>query len=207
MIDRESSPAVADEYIERLFRDSRTNALLGWAVVGVLLVAFAESALDADLQWMVFIGVVSVIVLVPAIAYRSWEVMLPWELIGLATFPILVRGVIGGTVGTFATYLALAGLAMVVVVELHMFTELNVTHWFAVVLVVLTTLASVAAWTVVRWNLDRTMGTNYLTTNEVLMTEWLWVTLAGVVAGVLFDAYFRRRDRQLRRAIRQVVRR
>ncbi|WP_241211146.1 hypothetical protein [Halorubrum lacusprofundi] len=134
MIDRESSPAVADEYIERLFRDSRTNALLGWAVVGVLLVAFAESALDADLQWMVFIGVVSVIVLVPAIAYRSWEVMLPWELIGLATFPILVRGVIGGTVGTFATYLALAGLALVVVVELHMFTELNVTHWFAVVL-------------------------------------------------------------------------
>jgi len=71
----------------------------------------SRSALDADLQWMVFIGVVSVIVLVPAIAYRSWEVMLPWELIGLATFPILVRGVIGGTVGTFATYLALAGLA------------------------------------------------------------------------------------------------
>jgi len=56
------------------------------------LVAFAESALDADLQWMVFIGVVSVIVLVPAIAYRSWEVMLPWELIGLATFRFWLEG-------------------------------------------------------------------------------------------------------------------
>jgi hypothetical protein len=203
----ESATAPADQLIEQLFRNSRTNALLGWTVISVLLLAFVESALDADLQWTVFVASVTLLVVGPVIAYRSWEVMLPWELLVLATFPILVRGLFGGTVGTFAAYLAVAGLALVVTVELHMFTDLSVSHWFAVVLVVLTTLASVAAWTVVRWNLDQAVGTNYLTTNEALMTEWVWVTVAGVVAGVLFDAYFRRRDRQLRRAIGRVIHR
>jgi hypothetical protein len=60
---------------------------------------------------------------------------------------------------------------------------------------------------VLRWNLDRRFGTSYLSTNDALMAEWLSVTVAGLAAGVLFDAYFRRRDRQLRRTIRRVVRR
>ena len=133
--------------------------------------------------------------------------MLPWELLVLALFPILVRGLFGGTLGTVATYVALAGLALLVVVELHTFNTLRVTHWFAVVFVVLTTLAAVAAWTVFRWNADRFLGTSYLVDNETLMTEWLYVTLAGVVAGLLFDGYFRRRDQWLWRAIRRVIRR
>lgn len=206
----EGQPGGTDEpedLVERLFRSGRTNALLAWLLVGGLLFAFAESALDVDYQWTVFVAAVGALVLLPPLAHREWRVMLPWELLLLALFPILVRGLFGGTVGTFAAYLAVAGLALIVTVELHMFTSLSVTHWFAVVLVVLTTMASVAAWTIVRWNLDRTMGTNYLTTNDALMMEWLWVTLAGVVAGVLFDAYFRRRDRRLRRAIWRVVRR
>lgn len=197
----------AEEVLERLFRSGRVNALLAWAMVGVLGLVFVESVLDFDLQWFVFVLVVAAIVLLPPAAYRDWRVMLPWELLVLALLPILVRGLFGGTVGTFASYLAVAGLALIVTVELHMFTSLRVTHWFAVAFVALTTLAAVAAWTVLRWNLDRTFGTTYLSTNEVLMAEWLSVALAGFVAGLLFDSYFRRRDRQLRRAIRRVVRR
>lgn len=183
------------------------NALLAWAMVGVLGLVFVESVLDFDLQWFVFVLVVAAIVLLPAAAYRDWRVMLPWELLVLALLPILARGLFGGSVGTFASYLAVAGLALIVTVELHMFTSLSVTHWFAVAFVVLTTLAAVAAWTILRWNLDHMFGTAYLSTNEVLMEEWLSVALAGVAAGIIFDSYFRRRDRQLRRTIRRVVRR
>lgn len=193
--------------LERLFRSGRANALLAWLLVGVLGLVFVESVLDFDLQWFVFVVVVAGIVLLPPAAYRDWRVMLPWELLVVALLPILVRGLFGGTVGTFASYLAVAGLALIVTVELHMFTSLDVTHWFAVTFVVLTTLAAVAAWTILRWNLDRAFGTTYLSTNEALMTEWLSVALAGLVAGLLFDAYFRRRDQQLRRTIRKVVRR
>ncbi|GAB7093738.1 hypothetical protein JCM30237_08900 [Halolamina litorea] len=193
--------------LERLFRDGRTNALLSWALVGVLALTLGESALDRDYQWVLLVAVAGGIVLLPPAAYREWRVMLPWELLVLALLPILARAVGGRGVGTFVTALALAALALIVIVELHTFTALQVTQWFAVVLVVLTTLASVGAWTVFRWNADRLFGTNYLTTNEALMAEWLTVTVAGLVAGVLFEGYFRRRDRILWRAIRRVVRR
>ena len=52
---------------------------------------------------------------------------------------------------------------------------------------------------------DLYLGTAFLVDNETLMIEWLYVTVAGVVAGGLFDSYFSRRDRQLRRVIRRVI--
>lgn len=200
-----SSAEYAEDVLERLFRDSWTNAVIAWLLVAVLALVFVDSALDFDRQWMVFVAAVGAIVLVPPVAFREWRVMLPWELLVLALLPILVRGLFGGTVGTFATYFALAALALIVVVELHLFTALEVTHWFAVVLVVMTTLASGAAWAIVRWNFDQYLGTAYLSDNHALMMEFVWVTLAGFAAGVLFDAYFRRRDRWLRRALSRVV--
>lgn len=194
-----------DNTLKRLFRDSRTNAVLAWILVGILATVFVESVLDVDYQWILFVAVVGAVVVLPPAAYREWRVMLPWELLVVALFPILVRGIVSGTVGTFATYLSLAALALLVIVELHMFTTLRVTHWFAVSLVVLTTLAAVGAWTIFRWNADRLLGTSYLVDNDALMLEWLYVTLAGLAAGVLFDGYFRRRDRRLWRAIRRTV--
>ena len=192
---------------ERLFRDGRTNAVVGWVMVAVLASVFVESALGPDYGWILFTAFVGGVVVIPPVAFRDWRVMLPWELLGLALLPVLVRGLVGGTVGTFATYIALAALALLVVVELSAFTSLRVTHWFAVVFVVLTTLAAVAAWTVFRWNADTFLGTAYLVDNETLMMEWLYVTLAGVGAGLLFDGYFRRRNQWLWRSIRRVMRR
>jgi len=193
--------------LRRLFRDGRINAGLAWLMVVILAAVLVESLLDVDYQWILFVAVVGAVVLVPPVAFRDWRVMLPWELLVLALLPVLLRGTVGGEIGTFATYLSLAAFALLVIVEFHTFTSLEVTHWFAVVLVVLTTMASVAAWTVFRWNADRYLGTSFLVDNETLMTEWLYVTLAGLVAGVLFDAYFRRRDRRLWRAIRRAVNR
>jgi hypothetical protein len=203
-----SDPPLVDavpDALERLFRDGRGNAILAWLVVGVLAGVFVESVLSVDYRWILLVAVVGVVVCLPPLAYRGWRVMLPWELLVLASLPILVRGLVGGTVGTVATYISLAALALLVVVELHMFTSLTVTHWFAVVLVVLTTLAVVGVWTILRWSADQFLGTTFLVDNETLMIEWLYVTVAGVVAGGLFDSYFSRRDRQLRRVIRRVI--
>jgi len=116
-----------------------------------------------------------------------------------------VRALYGGELGIFASYLSVAALALVVTVELHTFTALEMTHWFAVLFVTMTTMASVAAWTVVRWTADIVLGTAFLTDNDALMTEWVYVAMAGLAAGVIFDAYFRRRDRQLARALKELV--
>ena len=195
-----------DDVITLLFRNSQLNAIFAWVLMTIMASVFVESILDFDVQWIAFVGFVGAIVLLPPIAYRDWRVMLPWELLVLTLFPILVRGLVGGTVGTFATYLAIAALSLIVIVEFHMFTSLKVTHLFAVTLVTMTTLATVAAWTIFRWNADRLLGTNYLVDNETLMIEWLFVALAGLVAGILFDIYFTRRDRILWQKLRRVIR-
>lgn len=196
-----SAPARLPDALESVFRDGRGNAALAWIQVAVLALVLVESAVGLDLEWTVVVLVTGAIAVVPPVAYREWRVMLPWELLALAGLPILVRGLLGGEVGTFATYLAVAALALLIIVELHMFTALEVTHWFAVTLVVLTTMAVGAATAMLRWSLDRYLGTSYLADLEALMDHLIWVSLAGVAAGVLFDAYFRRRDRELRRAI------
>lgn len=200
-------PSRPRDVLKRLFRSGTTNALLSWALIAVLVSVFAEALLTGDRLWAIFVAVTGAIVVVPPVAYREWHVMLPWELLVIALLPILVRGLFGGELGTFATYVAIAGVALLVTVELHMFTALEVTHWFAVVSVVMTTMAAAAAWAAVRWTMDQLFGTAFLTTNEALMHEYISVTLAGLAAGVLFDAYFRRRDRRLHRQIVQVVRR
>ena len=201
----------ADEGVEdriaRLFRSGRTNALFAWAMVAVLVAVFVESLFDFDLLSMAIITGLVAVVLAPTVSARDWRVMLPAELLVLALLPVLVRALLGGELGIFATYVAIAALALVVTVELHMFTSLRVTPWFAVVLVMMTTMATAAVWGVLRWNADRMLGTDFLTTNEALMIEWIYVTLAGIAAGLLFEAYFRRRGRRLRRAIWGVVRR
>lgn len=198
--------AVEDVLLD-LFRSGRGNAVLSWAMVGVLGLVFVESALDLDVQWTVFVGTAALLVVLPPAAHRDWKVMLPWELLVLALMPILVRGLSGGELGLFAMYLSVAALALITVVELHSFTGLTVTHWFAIALVVLATMAGAGAWAVVRWHLDLYVGTAFLSTNDALMREFLWVTLAGFAAGILFDAYFRRRTSLLRRVLAWVVRR
>lgn len=204
-----------DDVLARLFRIGRYNAVISWLLVGVLGVVFVESLIDRDWLWMLFVGVIAVLVLAPPVARRDWRMMLPWELLVVALLPILVRALFGGGLGTFGYYLSVASLALILTVELHMTTELRLTHWFAVTFVTLATLSSVAVWSVLRWNVDRLFGTSFLiepgqsqdAANAALMVEFGWVTLAGLAAGVLFDAYFRHRGRRLRRRLQQVMRR
>lgn len=203
-----------EDLLAELLGSGRVNAILSWVLVGILGTVFLKSLLDFDRLWVLFVAVTGVIVLVPPVAYRDWRMMLPWEVLVLALLPILVRGVFGGELGTFAYYLSVAGLALVVTVELHTFTSVRMTHWFAVVFVTMTTMASGAAWTVLRWNADRLLGTQFLSepgmtqmeANAALSVEFLWVSLAGLVAGVLFDAYFKRRGRRLGRKLLEVLR-
>ena len=210
----DGEPTDRPDVLARLLREGRRNAVLAWILVGALGVVFVGSVLDSDVGWSVFVAATGAIVLVPPVAARSWWAMLPWELLALALAPILTRGV-GGEVGTVGASLSVAGFALVVAVELRAFSSLRLTRWFAVVFVVCTTLASAGVWAIVRWTLDRWAGTTLLVTpegsadaaNEALMIEFLWVTLAGLAAGLLFDAYLSRRDAQLRRRIEAVIRR
>lgn len=179
--------------LDRVVEDARVNAGLGWALVGFLALVAVESALGGDLLWAGFAAFVAAVALVPAAAYRDWAVMLPWEVLALAALPILGRA-LATMVATsrVATYLSVAALALVIAVELHAFTPVRMTHWFAVLFVVMATIATAGVWAVVQWLSDVYLGTGFIENEHRLMWDFVAATVVGGLAGVVFEWYFRR---------------
>jgi len=196
---------MAAQSAEDLLADRRTNALVGWLFVLVLGFVVIESVVGGDIQWSIFVaGTLALCLLVPA-AFRDPSVMLPWEVIALASLPV-----VGRAFATFdpaselLVYISVAALALVVAVELNLFTTVQMTVGFAITFVVFATLATAGVWALVRWALDLTLGTNTLLVpgetdeaiHDELMIEFVYSALAGLGAGLVFEGYFRRRRRQ-----------
>ena len=182
----------------------RRNAALAWVLVAFVGSVVVASAATGDLLWAGFAAAVVALALVPTVAHRSPAVMLPWEVLVLAALPLIGRTF--ATVpltGRFATYLSVAALALIIAVELHAFTSVKMTSGFAVLFVVVATMATAGVWAIVRWLVDVWLGTGFLLDPELtetqienrLMWEFVYSTAAGVIAGVIFESYFRRRVR------------
>jgi len=89
------------------------------------------------------------------------------------------------------THFSVAALALIVAVELHAFTPVKMTHWFAVLFVV-ATIATAGAWTVVQWLSDVYLGTAFIESEHRPMRDFVAATAVGIGAGVVFEWYFRR---------------
>jgi hypothetical protein len=186
--------------LDALFSDRRYNAALGWLFAAVLLGVAGEEAIAGDLLWAAFAGGVAVLVILPAVAYRNSLVMPPWEVVGLAALPVVGRAIASFQLtSNLATYLSVAAIALLVAVELHAFTPVRMTIGFAVLFVVVTTMATAGVWAVVRWLSDVWLGTGFIGSEKAVMWEFVNSTGAGVVGGVVFEFYFRRRVRPDRR--------
>ena len=185
----------------------RINAAVAWAIITTLLVAAAGAVFAGDPLWGGFVLGVAVLAVVPPVATRHPTAMLPWEVLGLAALPAIGRTVVVGEQiagitlsGRVATFLAVAAVALVVTVELDAFTPVRMTEPFAVVFVGLTTTAAAGVWALARYLADTLLGTRLLldgrsmeAVETALMWDFVAATLVGLVAGVVFDLYFRRR--------------
>jgi hypothetical protein len=185
----------------------RLNAVLAWLLVGFLVVSAGTNLLRGDVVWAGFVAVIAVLAVVPAIRYREPTSMLPWEVLLVASLPVVGRTfVIGQRVGGFTltgrvtTYLAVAAVALVIAVELDVFTPVQMNEAVAMLFVVVATTAAAGIWAVGQWIADLYLGTSLLLDGrpeDVIETELMWdfvaATVAGVLAGVLFEYYFRRR--------------
>ncbi len=193
---------MAAQKAEGLLADSRNNALVGWALLVLLGVLAAESVVTGDLAWGVFVASVFGLCVLPALAFRASGAMLPWEVIALAALPTF-----GRAIATFELtsdinmYLSVAALALIVAVELDLFTAVELTVGFAIAFVVFGTLATAGIWAVFRWSMDLVVGTEFLLVEGVsdqvvhdeVMAEFVYSAVAGLGAGVVFELYFRRR--------------
>ncbi|MFA1611517.1 hypothetical protein [Halobellus rubicundus] len=204
---------MSDSGLSSVVESRRVNAALAGSIALFLAAAAVGQFLDGELEWAGFTVAVLVVALIPPVARRRPTAMLPWEVVFLAALPIVSRALVAGeTVGgmTFSgriiTYVAVAALALLIAVELDVFTGVKMNHRFAVVFVVVTTMAAAGLWAVVRWLSDVLIGTRFLydgrtehVIEEALMWDFVAATLAGVAAGVLFEYYFRRHARLLKR--------
>ncbi len=101
--------------------------------------------------------------------------------------------------GRVSTYLAVAAIALIVAVELDVFTPVRMNHSFAVFFVVIATMAAAGVWAVVQWLSDLYLGTRLLLNGRPehvveagLMWDFVAATVAGIGAGVVFAYYVRR---------------
>ncbi|GAB3310632.1 hypothetical protein EI982_05300 [Haloplanus rallus] len=195
------SPGLLD-----LFERRGLNAALGWAFVGILLVSAGVAVGGGRPLWAGFTLALAALAVAPAVARRRVDAMVPWEVLALASVPALGRLlVVGRTVGgvtltgRITTYVAVAAAALIIAVELDVFTPVRMTHSFAVLFVVVATVATAGVWAEARWLSDTLLGTSVLLDGRdehVIETALMWdfvaATVAGVVAGVVFEYYFRR---------------
>lgn len=189
---------MADTQHGGMFGTTQQNAALAWVLTVALVVLALNHGLEDSYRWLAFTGFAVAIVLLPAVAFRDPLVMPPWELLVLVLLPVVDATVLGETVLTsIAIYVAVAAIALVATVEIDRFTAVRMNHAFAVVLVVLTTLAVAGAWHVAQWLADVTFGTTYIldgrsqdAANHDLMVNFAYAAIAGLFAGVVFSRYF-----------------
>lgn len=177
--------------LSAVIEDNQRNTVMGWALCVVLALVAIENAL-ADPLWTGFAVAGLVVALVPAAAYRDLSVLPPWEVLVLVVLPVGAAVVDAPAVlGEIATALAVVALAALCVVELHVFSPVEMTPRVAAVLVVLGTMAAAGLWTIFQWTADTVLGTTYLTTISGVMWNLVIVTVVAILGGPLFALYVR----------------
>lgn len=174
--------------LDGLIHDERTNAAVGWLLLGIVAVDGVENLLRDVPLWGGFELLVVAVAAMPALMTREWTAMVPWPILSITALAVLV----GTAVVPFemTVYLAIASLAFVVVVELEAFTSVELSSRFAVGFAVLTTIALQALWTIAQFYSDQWLGTDFLRTQTELQRDFVVVTAVGFVLGVVFQWYF-----------------
>lgn len=188
------------ESLAAYFGHSRRNTALAWGFVGVLLVSFVGGITSNQYETALFSAVAIGVILAPVVAYRDPSVVPPWVFPALISLPILWGAFVPVTLATpIIPSVAVAAIALLLIVELDRFTTLRLVPWFAVVLTVLSTLAMSGLLNILRWSADMLVGTAYLldgrtqdAINAAVMIEFIYATIAGIVAGAVFYWYFHR---------------
>ena len=191
----------------------RANAVVGWVLIAFLGLTAGAELVGGDVIWAGFTAAVAALAVLPVLAYRDPQVMLPWEVVALASVPVAGRALVAGQTvggltltGRVTTYLAVAAVALIIAVELDVFTPVRMNYTFAVFFVVIATMAAAGVWAVVKWLSDLYFGTSLLLTGApedeieaALMWDFVAATAAGLLAGVVFEYYFRRHADAARR--------
>ncbi|MFC7045950.1 hypothetical protein ACFQH6_11480 [Halobacteriaceae archaeon GCM10025711] len=178
---------------EWFVKDARINATVAWLMTVLLVVAAVLNFFNGLLVATATAGTAAFVAIVPAAMSRNWKHTIPWPLLLLASIPYLLTGAQVGFFGDFVIGIGTATLALLVVVALQLTTTVRMTPGFAVFFTAIATMAVAGFWAVGSAASAAMLGTSFVETNDQLMYIFSAATLAGVVMGLVFRWYFRRR--------------
>ncbi|WP_247000620.1 hypothetical protein [Halosolutus gelatinilyticus] len=179
--------------LEDVIADGRRNAAASWLLVAAIAAVGGSELVTGGVLWATFATALLVLALISPIAFRSPLIMLPWEVLLLAALPVLGVAIGADRVtGHFTSYLSVAAIALVLAVELHSFTSVRMTPTFAVVFVVVATMAAAALWALFRWGVAGVLDVPFPADHDAVLWEFVYSATAGLGGGVVFELYFRR---------------
>jgi hypothetical protein len=187
------------DILGKILKDTSINAFLSWAMVLLVFMLGVLSLMDYRLTWFMLSVFLMCIITAPALLLRKLSIMPSWYFVMLAIMPI-----VGSTTAyhffsrSMPVYLSVATIALLLAAEISWFTSVRMNDKFAILLVVITTLAMSSLWHLLQWMLDVNFGTTFLldgrsqeAINAAVMHEFMYATAAGIAAGILFGWYFR----------------
>lgn len=185
------------------------NAAASWVLVAIIAGIAVGAVLAGQALYAAFAVAVVVLAAVPPVRFGP-RAMLPWEVLALCALPLFARAgavrlLTTGGAASVATYLSVAAVALVVAVELDVFTDVRLANWFGVLFVAVATMAAAGFLALFGWWFDLTVGATFVLPAEppltaaeeraavaALVRDFAAATVAGVAAGGVFAAYFRR---------------
>mgnify|MGYP006274164257 CR=1 FL=1 len=176
-----------------LYESKTRNFILSMMASLAFLTVCIDTFLNEQYAWFGLSLFVLMLSILPAVAYRD-TVSAPWEILFIAALPFLHK--IAGIQllsNAAVSYISVSAVALLVVVELEEFTSLRTNAFFAVFLTAVVTVAMAGFWALMRWFSDLYLGTALITSEEHLMWEFTAATAIGIVFGLLFHYYFKRR--------------
>ena len=185
--------------LNKILKNTPLNAFAGWTMVLFLTLLGIGNFIYGRFMWTILIAFVIGIIIIPAIRMRKLSVMPSWYFIFLAILPIIGSSTAWYFFSTsIPFYISVATISLLVAAEINWFTSVKMTYKFAILLVIVTTLAISGLWHLVEWLLDIYFGTSYLlggispdAINDAVMYQFIYATIAGVAAGALFGWHFR----------------
>ncbi|WMW26380.1 hypothetical protein RE474_06645 [Methanolobus sediminis] len=184
--------------LRKILKNTSLNAFVGWTMILLLALLGIGNFIYGRFMWTILIAFVISIIITPAIRMRKLSVMPSWYFIFLVILPIVGSSTAWYFFSTsIPFYVSVATIALLLAAEINWFTSVKMTYKFAILLVIVTTLAISGLWHLIEWLLDIYLGTSYLLSglspdaiNDAVMQQFIYATIAGVAAGVLFGWYF-----------------
>lgn len=171
------------------------NTVLGWTIIATLILVVFENFLDGDLLWAGFTALAAGLSVLPPVLSRERAMVVPWQILLVLLLPIGSHSLATNPFLTqVTTYLSVVALALVLTIEIHLFTPVKLTVGVALVFGVLATMAVAGLWAIAQWISDLYLGTRFIQGELDLQWELVAATLTGLLGAVLFFIYFKFQD-------------